>query len=182
MTSQALRTFARHYKVATVLLAIGAIAFLLDLGRGGPLTTFVGPLFWLGAATLAVNALMRGSAQFKARTARENRHVTVADTLLVASILVWAILISSIVINIFFVPTFAKVGHLKFGCYLTDALWYYVECRGFAFSAATSHFLSLPYALWLGPLLLWWSPLIGIPLWFFLLFPTWYVWHTRRHV
>ena len=166
---------------AVVMIIIGSVGFILDLvGIGGG--TILSPIFWLGVGTLTLNALVRAIAEFRAEKAHEHRRITIPDAFFLVSVVAWGILILSIAINVAFVPTFAQVGHLKVGCYLTDALWFYVECRGFSLSALTAFFLSLPYTLWMGPVLLMWAPLIAVPLWFVLLLPAWYVWHRKRHV
>jgi hypothetical protein len=106
---------------------------------------------------------------------------TVRKTLLIGSILVWVLFVTSVVVNILWVPNFAQVGHLEHGCYLTDALWFYVACRGFALAPIASQFLTLPYLVWLGPALFVFNPIMAVPLWFFLLYPVWYAWHKWRH-
>lgn len=100
--------------------------------------------------------------------------------LLFISLALWAVLLGGIVVNIFWVPSFSTVGHIEHGCYLTDALWFYVQCNGFAFSEIAGAVLTLPYLVWLSPVLILWAPLFGVPLWFFLLFPAWYAW-SRFH-
>lgn len=108
------------------------------------------------------------------------KRFTVQKGLMLASIVVWSVLLSSIAINALWVPTFEEVGHLQRGCDRTDALWFYVECSGFMFSGVVAYFLTLPYLLWLGPTLLLFNPFVAIPLWFFLIFPGYYVW-SKRH-
>ena len=106
---------------------------------------------------------------------------TFPKILLTVSIAVWVALIVAAGVNALWVPSFEEVGHLAKGCYRTDALWFYVECRGFALSAVVSKLLTLPYLVWLGPGLLLLNPLAAVPLWFLLLFPVWYVWFRRKH-
>jgi hypothetical protein len=106
---------------------------------------------------------------------------TVRKTLLIGSILTWTLVVVSVVVNILWVPNFAQVGHLAYGCYQTDALLSYVECKGFALAPITSTFLTLPYLLPFGPVLILFNPILGIPLWFFLLYLVWYVWDKWRH-
>ena len=108
--------------------------------------------------------------------------IKIRIVLLAFSLTLWIVLIGSIVVNTLWVPSFATVGHLERGCYLTDALWFYVECNGFALSDIAGKVLTLPYLLWLCPLLLVAAPEFGIPLWFFLLYPAWRVWSCRRRL
>jgi hypothetical protein len=56
------------------------------------------------------------------------------------------------VLAIVLMPAFREVGHLKHGCYLTDALVPYVECRGFLASAAVKFVLNLPFSLLFAPM------------------------------
>ena len=100
--------------------------------------------------------------------------------LLSISLALWALLFGAILINALWVPTFAQVGHIERGCYLTDALWFYVQCNGFVFSEMAGVILTVPYLLWLGPVLILWMPLIAVPFLFFLLFPAWFWWSARR--
>lgn len=107
------------------------------------------------------------------------KRLTAINILLILSISVWGVVLASIIVNALWVPTFNEVGHLEEGCYLTDALWLYVKCNGFTWSGIAAFFLTLPYLLW--PTLIVLNPLLAI-LWFFLLFPVWYVWRRKwRH-
>ena len=92
----------------------------------------------------------------------------------------WAITLIAIAVNTIWTPTFAEVGHLSRGCYVTDALWFYVRCDGFFGSSLVGFLLTLPYQLWLGPALLVFNPLLAVPLWFFMLYPLWYGWRRWR--
>ncbi len=100
--------------------------------------------------------------------------------LLGISLTLWTVLLGGIVVNKFWVPSFATVGHLERGCYLTDALWFYVQCNGFAFSEMAGAVLTFPYLVWISPVVILSVPLFVIPLWFFLLFPGWYAWSRIR--
>jgi hypothetical protein len=100
------------------------------------------------------------------------KRITVPNVLLVMSIVVWGVVVSSIIVNVLWIPNFEEVGHLQVGCYRTDALWFYVKCQGFVGSGAAAFVLTLPYLLW--PLLLVLNPFLAL-LWFFLLFPAWYI-------
>lgn len=104
------------------------------------------------------------------------KRLTVLNVFLILSISVWGVVLSSIIVNAVWVPTFNEVGHLEVGCYLTDALWFYVKCNGLAWSGIGSFFLTLPYLLY--PPLVALNPLIAI-LWFFLSFPVWYIWRRK---
>ncbi len=140
------------------------------------------PVFWLGLCGLTLLGAFRAVRDFRQKKTHGLSRVTALDWLFVISVVVWGIVFASTFVNVLFVPSFKDVGHLKVGCYLTDALWFYVECRGFALSSLASFLLSLPYALWLGLVLFLWSPILAFPLWFFLLFPAWYVWSKQRYV
>jgi hypothetical protein len=96
------------------------------------------------------------------------------------SIALWAITLVGVVVNSLCIPTFAEVGHLPRGCYVTDALWFYVRCTGFPGSSLVGSLLTLPYQLWLGPALFVFNPLLAVPLWFFMLYPVWYAWQRWR--
>ena len=64
--------------------------------------------------------------------------------LLIACLVYLATLVGAFVVLVL-LPTFEEVGPLKHGCYRTDALLPYVECRGsFAWSLAKV-VLNLPY-------------------------------------
>jgi len=56
------------------------------------------------------------------------------------------------VLALVLMPTFREVGHLKHGCYLTDALVPYVECRGFLASSVVKFVLNLPFSLLFAPM------------------------------
>ncbi len=42
-------------------------------------------------------------------------------------------------------PTFSEVGHLKKGCYQTDALLLYLQCNGFIGSKVLMVLVNIPY-------------------------------------
>lgn len=84
----------------------------------------------------------------------------------------WVALAVLVLVNAIWIPTFSEVGHLAKGCYLTDALWLYVACRGFPGAALASSVLSFPYLL--HPLAGSLIPFITIPAWVILLYPIWY--------
>lgn len=101
--------------------------------------------------------------------------------LLYCSICAWIVFVALIVANLFWVPHISDVGRLNRGCFLTDALWYYVECAGFMGASAVAWFLTFPY--FMSPLAMWLAPHIVIPSWILLLYPIFY-WlrMRRRHV
>jgi hypothetical protein len=108
------------------------------------------------------------------------KRLFVRKGLIIVSIVVWSLVVGSVVVNALWVPTFKEASHLQVGCYLTDALWFYVKCAGFPLSGLAAFVLTLPYLLWLGPILLLFNPLVAVPVWFFLLFPLWYFWSRKR--
>lgn len=99
--------------------------------------------------------------------------------LLMISLVLWAELLVAMTVNAFWTPTFKEVGDIQRGCYLTDAVVFYVQCNGFAFSGIAGDILTLPYRLWTGLLFFPWEPLFDIPFWLVLLFPGWYRWSQR---
>ncbi len=101
-------------------------------------------------------------------------------TLLMISLALWLLLLAATAANTFLIPHFSEVGDLKRGCYRTDALFFYVECNGFAYDDVMGLMLTLPYLLWLSVVAFPWDLRIDIPMWFFLLFPAWYTWSRRR--
>lgn len=61
-------------------------------------------------------------------------------------------LLVACILALFVMPTFEEVGHMKRGCYLTDALVPYVECRGFPASPVVKFVLNLPFSLLFAPM------------------------------
>ena len=72
--------------------------------------------------------------------------------LLVACLAYLATLVGSFAALVL-LPTFEEVGHLKHGCYRTDAMLPYVECRGFFAWPLAKVVLNLPYQAVLLPML-----------------------------
>jgi len=75
-------------------------------------------------------------------------------------------------------PSFKEVGHLDQGCYWTDALVVYIECRGLFANETIKFFLNywmqmvyiVMFSVYLLPLpvaLLMWSPILYL-IWYFL--------------
>ncbi|MGF6400447.1 hypothetical protein ABH905_004113 [Pseudomonas frederiksbergensis] len=64
--------------------------------------------------------------------------------LLIACLAYLAILVGAF-LALMLLPTFGEVGHLEHGCYRTDALLPYVECRGFFAWPLAKVALNLPY-------------------------------------
>ncbi len=97
--------------------------------------------------------------------------------LFLLSAIAWAVVVGSVGVNALWVRTFAEVGRISTGCYLTDALWFYVQCNGFHGAALAGSMLTLPYILHPQALLL--APFITIPLWVLLVYPAAY-WRSNR--
>jgi hypothetical protein len=91
------------------------------------------------------------------------RHIVTA--LFALSVSYICLVALAIVVNAFFIPTFEEVGHLENGCYLTDALWFYVKCSGFFGAEVLSQVLTIPWLLMLSPALLLHDPIYAIALW-----------------
>lgn len=106
------------------------------------------------------------------------RHFNKVRWLLYAGGITWVVVIGSLLVNALWVPSFAQVGHLTTGCYLTDALWFYVACNGFTGAGLVSAVLTLPY--WLYPQAAFLAPFIVIPAWLLLLYPAAYWVGARR--
>ncbi|MGF6331425.1 hypothetical protein ABH909_004303 [Pseudomonas sp. BS3782 TE3695] len=66
--------------------------------------------------------------------------------LLIACLAYLATLVGAFVALVL-LPTFEEVGRLKHGCYRTDALLPYVECRGFFAWPLVKVVLNLPYQI-----------------------------------
>jgi hypothetical protein len=56
-------------------------------------------------------------------------------------------LLISVLLTAFSIPRFEGVGHLEQGCYLTDAMLPYVECRGFLGHSIVKFIFNLPFQL-----------------------------------
>jgi hypothetical protein len=91
-----------------------------------------------------------------------------------------ALVVLDVLLIILVIPSYAKVGNLEQGCYLTDALVPYVQCVGFFGSKFASWILNLPFTLIFWPMfgiaLFFTSPLLlfgGILLWLPLLYLLW---------
>jgi hypothetical protein len=104
----------------------------------------------------------------------------VAATLFYVSVLYCCLVALAIAINALFIPSFDEVGHLTNGCYKTDALVIYIECRGFFGAEVMSQFLTVPWLLVLGPALLLLNPIYAIALWVPVVYPGYYLFRIRR--
>ena len=57
------------------------------------------------------------------------------------------LLLISIVLMVTTIPRFEDVGHVEQGCYFTDAMVSYVQCRGFFGHSIVKFILNMPYQL-----------------------------------
>jgi len=53
----------------------------------------------------------------------------------------------TVLLSVFAIPRFEDVGHIEQGCYLTDAMLPYVECRGFLGHSIVKFIFNLPLQL-----------------------------------
>lgn len=74
------------------------------------------------------------------------------DKLVFALSATWMVFVFVSLVSLMFVPTW-DTGHLKRGCYVTDALLPGVECRGFAEAPAVQFVLNVPHILLYSPFL-----------------------------
>lgn len=125
---------------------------------------------WIGALLLVIGIAIAVASYLLAR--RFGKRLW----LLYAGIAAWVVILASVLVNALWVPTFQEVGHLTTGCYLTDALWFYVSCNGFPGAPLVGGILTLPY--WLYPPAVLLAPFLALPLWMLLLYPVGF-WLTR---
>ena len=57
------------------------------------------------------------------------------------------VLVVSLILIVTMIPRFEEVGHLEHGCYSTDALITYVECKGFPGHSFVKFIVNMPYQL-----------------------------------
>ncbi len=93
-----------------------------------------------------------------------------------------ALLILSVALIVLIIPRFEDVGHLERGCYLTDAMVPYVECRVFLGHKVVKFLVNLPYQLIYLPLFgvagfmrAPWLIVLGILAWAPIGYFTWYL-------
>ena len=114
-----------------------------------------------------------------------------ARVLLVLSVLYWTVVVGAVLYNALLLPHGSEVGYHKLqrGCYLTDALLVYVECRGFYGAQLASWVLSLPWIIFQLADFVFGSRslvelIIFVPLavlfWGPLVYPFFYRWHRGR--